>query len=388
MSKKPVIRCSDLPQLLNCGGSRTLKAIVARRERDDGHEGSFIHWLIAWRLIRELSAEQPDGGLPPADVPAGYKLGRHAEWIPGWCFNHVRHNYAPDWAMTVELPLSYEFDRFILRGHQDVHAVNRDATACRGSDWKTGPKPVVPAPDNEQVLGYLGLNARAYEALDYAAFDICQPRLGEDSEVPRVSTIELDKNGIQRCLSSLNDRVNAALDAPMALNSGLLQCAWCDAILECPALKGDEDFMKMLLTPEMLAKVRSESDNATLGDIVITAKILDKRFDEARDIINERLKTTPEIIATDGTRITGKTSGGSYRVIDPVGLYAAVCETIPDPAVRAKCLSFPMGRLTDGVADTMDIPRSGRAPVTAEGVAKARFHPFAEQGEKITLQFT
>lgn len=384
---KPIIRCSDLPQLLNCAGSRTLKALVNRMDRGDGHEGTMIHWLTAWRLIRELGAEQPDGGLPLANVPAGYKLPSGSDWMVGWFFNHVRHNYEQDWAMTVEVAMAYEFDRFILSGHQDVNAVNRDATACRGSDWKSVNKPVPRAEENEQVLGYTALNARAYENLDYAAFDICQPRIGDEAEVPRVSTLELDKNGIQRCLSSLNDRVNAALDIAMELQTGIMQCAWCDAAIQCPAIRGDAEFMKITLTPELLAKIRKEPDDATLGDIVMTAKILDKPFDDARDIIHERLKANGEVIAGNGTRITAKTSAGSFKVIDPVGLYGAVRELIPDEAQRAKCLSFPMGRLTDGIAEAMNIPKGGKAPVTADGIAKARLHPFAEQGERTILQF-
>ncbi len=385
--EKPKIRVSSLPQLLSCGGSRTLKALVRQREGGEGFEGSYVHWAGAARIIAELGAEAPEGGLPAATVPAGYRLPRPAEWMIGWWFNHVQHAYPQDWALAVELEQEFEFDRFILVGHQDVHGVNRDATSCKGSDLKTGTKPVAPAAENDQCLGYLCQNALAYPSLDYNAFEICQPRLSEDDGLQRVSLVELDKSGIQRCLSSLNDRVNAALDNPYLIQSGILQCAFCDAMLQCPAIRADYELMKMLLTPEMLAQIKTDPDDATLGDIAIAAKVLANPFDAAKDAIKARIASTGGVTASDGTRITAKVTGGAYKVIDAPGLYAAIKETIKDDARLAGALSFPLGRLTDAVAEEMGIPAGGKKPVTAEKVTDARFKPFMEQGQKTTLMF-
>lgn len=384
---KPRVRCSNLPQLLSCGGSRTLQSIVRPVDGDQGHEGTCVHYKGALRVIAELGAEAPEGGMPPCAVPAGYRLPRPAEWMIGWWFNHVQHAYPSDWALAVELEQEFEFDRFILVGHQDVHGVNRDATSCKGSDLKTGTKPVAPAPENDQCLGYLCQNALAYPSLDYNAFEICQPRLSEDDGMQRVSLVELDKNGIQRCLSSLNDRVNAALDNPYLIQTGILQCAFCDAMLQCPAIRGDYELMKMLLTPEMIAKIQADPDDATLGDIAIAAKVLANPFDAAKDAIKARIATKGGVTASDGTRITARVTGGAYKVIDAPGLYAAIRETIKDEARLANALSFPLGRLQDAVADEMGIPNSGRQPVTAEKVVEARLKPFMEQSTKTTLLY-
>lgn len=383
---KPIIRCSELDRILSCPGSRTLNAIVAQRQGDEGQEGTNLHARIAWMLVNVLGASQPEGGLKPNDGML-IKIPKYSEWIVDYCFRFVRDNYANDWAMEVELPLAYDMGRWILSGHQDVHAVNRDATACRGSDWKTGYKAVTPAEANEQVLGYLCLNKLAYPNLNYAAFDVIQPRL-DDEEFPRVSTVELDGAQLDRCLSSLNDRVNAALDNPMQLETGMNQCAWCSAAVSCPAIISEIEHMKATLTPEFLAKLQKEPNDAALGDLVIAAKTIARPIDDAMDLIKERLEKNKAVLAGSGVTITAKESNGAFKILDHAGLYKAVREVIKDEDRLAKALSFPMGRLADAVAEEMDIPKTGKADVTAEKIAKAQFHPFAEQGRKITLQFS
>lgn len=383
---KPVIRASELDRILSCPGSRTLNAIISPRFGFEGNEGTLLHWKIAWQLVKELGAEQPAGGLDNPYVPLGYKIPKYSEWIVDYCVRFVKNTYAPDWAMITELPLAYDMGNWILSGHQDVHAVNADGTAFRGTDWKTGYKAVTSAESNEQVLGYLCLNKLAYPKANYGAFDVVQPRL-DDEEFPRVSTVELDGVGLERCLSSLNDRVNAALKNPMQLDSGMNQCAWCSAAVQCPAILAEIEHMKATLTPEFLAKLRASPDDAALGDFIIAAKTIDRPIDDAKDLIKERLTKNPTIISGSGITITAKTSGGAFKVLDPAGLYKVVRDVIKDEDRLAKALGFPMGRLTDAIAEELDIPKTGKAPVTAQSVAKAQFHPFAEQGTKTTLVF-
>ncbi len=386
---KPIVRCSELPQLLRCPGSRPLKRLVTPRSGVEGWDGTVAHWETAWRIVKELGADQPDGGIPLPQVPAGYKLPRFNEWLIGFFFNHARFSYPRDWALTVELPLIYEFDRFFLSGHQDLHGVNADATACRGSDWKCVRNILPAAADNDQILGYTCQNAMAYPNLDYAAFDLVQPFADEEEgEIPKVSTVELDKNGIQDALARLNDRVNYALDHEMEIENGIKQCAFCDAAMQCPCTLKELDDMKMTLTPEMMAKIRKEPDDALLGDIAVARKILTRPLDDAHDLLKERITANGEVVAGNGTRITAKVTNGSFKIVDPVGMYQECRRLIPNEAILAKALGYPMGRLTDAIAEEMNIPRGGtKAPLTAEGIAKASLHPHAEQGTRMTLQY-
>jgi hypothetical protein len=385
---KPVIRCSSLGQLLSCPGSRTLRDIVNSREGDESHEGQYRHWETAWRIVNELGAEQPDGGLKLPRVPAGYKAPKASSWLTGFFFNHAKHAYPDDWALTVELPMAYQFDRFILSGHQDVNGVNADASDCRGSDWKCVYKPVPLAQENDQVLGYICLNACAYPDLSHQSFDIVQPRISEeDTGIPRISTVELDRNMIQKCLASLNDRVNAALDKPYELETGMRQCSWCDAMLQCPAIRQEIENMKMTLTPEMLAKVKAEADDATLGDIVISSKIIARPIEDATDLLKARIASKGEVVAGNGTRITAKTTKGAYKCLDPVSFYKTVHELISDKDKIALALSYPGGRIKDAIAEDRGIPATGKSGNTAEDIFNAALAPYCEQGTRTTLQF-
>lgn len=385
---KPVIRCSSLGQLLSCHGSQLLRSLVNSREGDESHEGQYRHWETAWRIVNELGADQPDGGLQLPRVPAGYKAPKASEWLTGFFFNHAKHAYPDDWAIEVELPMAYEFPRFILSGHQDLNGVNLDASACRGSDWKCVYKPVPPAPENDQVLGYICLNARAYPNLSHQSFDIVQPRISEDDTgIPRISTIELDRDMIQKCLHSLETRVNAALDSPMELNTGPRQCSWCDAAISCPAIIQTRENMKMTLTPEMLAKIKKEPDDGLLGDIIIDAGILKRPFEDAKDIIKERIAAKGEVFSASGTRITAKITKGSWDCLDPVSMYRTLHELISDKDKLAKALSYPGGRIKDAIAEDRDIPKSGKSGNNAEAIFNASLAPFCEQGTRTILQF-
>jgi hypothetical protein len=386
---KPIIRCSSLGQLLSCHGSQTLRALVNSSEGDESYEGQYRHWETAWRIVNELGADQPEGGLQLPRVPAGYKAPKASEWLTGFFFNHAKHTYPEDWAMEVELPMSYEFPRFILSGHPDVHGVNLDATACRGSDWKCVYNAVPPAADNDQVLGYICLNARAYPNLSYQAFDIVQPRISEeDTGIPRVSTIELDRDMIQKCLHSLETRVNAALDTPMEIQTGLRQCSWCDAILQCPAIQRTlHEEMKMTLTPEMLAKIKKEPDDGLLGDMIIAANLLNRPIEDAKDIIKDRIAANGQVMSASGTRITAKTTKGSYKCLNPVEFFRTLKTIVTNEEIMAKALSYPGGRIKDAIAEDRDIKKTGKDGNNAEAIFNASLAPYCEQGTRTILQF-
>lgn len=385
---KPTIRCSDLDQLLNCGASRVLKPLVRPRTGGEGHEGTFAHWATADRLIREMGATPPPGGLQPPEVPAGYKLAKNSEWLVHYFVNLMRHSVDPANCLMVEQPLAYEFDRFILSGHQDLIEINPEATFAHGRDWKCGRNPVAPANCNSQGLGYIVLTKRAWPTLQQQKFSFAQPHNNPEDGHERVTTVEVEGAMLERCCDALEEQVNEALDRHDEIVTGMTQCAWCPVGTQCPGIQAEIENMKLKLTPEMLAKIRREADDATLGDIIIAARTVARAIEDAEDLLHERLDKATEVHAGSGTVITRKIEGGSYKVIDPVAMFAAAQEIIP-AELLAKALNYPKARLTDAIAEAMDIPKGGKtAPVTGETVFAAKFLPHMEQGTRKKLIFT
>jgi PD-(D/E)XK nuclease superfamily protein len=383
---KPTIRSSGMDRALNCHGSLTLGPLVDARDGDEGHEGVYIHHLIASRAIAELGAIPPDGGLPPAEVPAGFKLSPFVAWIPDWALRHVRDAIPPTWSLMVELPLAYEFDRWNLSGHIDIVGISPDATEARGVDWKSGPSAVDPAESNEQVLSYVVLLKRAWPSLRKVTFDIAQPRVDEE-EFDRISTAVVEGDTLESAPDFLDARVCAALDDPMTLDTGRKQCRFCIGC-SCPAMRAHLQSMKMTMTPEVLAGIRRTPDDALLGDFVINARTVAKAIEDAQDMLKERIEKAGFVDAGCGTRITVKTSGGSYEFPNPAAFYAALTDLVPEATQRAECLKFSVTRTKDVISDVFDCPKTGKAPVTAEGIFDGKLRPLVNQKEKKTLIFS
>ncbi len=148
---KPLIRSSEMDRVLSCNGSLTLTRMVDERDGDEGWEGTMLHWMIADRAIRELGATPPEGGLPPPDVPKGYKVPAFSLWIVDWALRHIREIIPADWSLMVEVEMEYEFGRWINRGHADIVALSPDGTKAKGADWKAVRVPVDPADNNDHV---------------------------------------------------------------------------------------------------------------------------------------------------------------------------------------------------------------------------------------------
>jgi predicted ester cyclase len=375
---KPTLRCSDLDQQLACPGSRTLKAIVRRRSGDEGTEGTVIHSRIAWKLFEELDASGVDpamGSKPPQN--------NLTDWMVNFCFREVQDNTPTDWSLECEMALAYEFDQFILSGHIDCVAISPDATEAIGWDWKTGYVAVDAAEMNEQVLGYIVLLKRAYPSLRKVTFYIVQPRNDEDEGFERVSKVELNlgSGGLDFIMLQFEKRIEQALADPMQLNAGLKQCRFCVGC-SCPELQAKQKEQKMKLTPEILATIKAEPDDAVLGDFVVNAKMLDQPQKDATEMAKERIDGKGYIDAACGTRITLKTENGAYKVLDAPKFYRELTTLVPEPDKRANALSFSMTRIKDTIAEVMGIPKTGKSAINAETVFDAKFRPLVEQGKR------
>lgn len=384
----PVIRCSNLDRTLLCPGSRTLVPLVRELARDDGDEGTFIHHAVAKRLIDELGAAPPDGGLKPASIPDNYKLPKGSEWIVEWCVRHVRDNVPSDWSLMVELPMAYEFENWVLSGHHDVLAMSPDGTQTLGIDWKTVHVATDPAESNEQVGGYLTLQRRAWPELESAEFHIVQPRV-MDENLQRVSKVKPSGGELDGLVASLDKRVNTALADNMTVSTGRTQCRWCPAKLQCPAMQAEIKLMKSTLTPQLLALITKEPNDTLLGDLIISGRTIQHALEDARKLLDERLDKQGYVDAGSGTRITRKTTRGSYDVPDPHAFYEALKTVLPEEKNRVEGMSFSMTRIKDEIAKVMDIPKSSKnQPVTAETIFDGALRPLVTQGVKHTLIFS
>ena len=384
---KPIFRCSQLPQLLHCSGSATLMPLVKPRAGDDGFEGSMIHWMIADRLIREHGAAPPAGGLAPPSVPAGYVLPKMSRWMVEWALRVVADKLPPRDYMQVEQGFRAEFDRFILVGHMDVHTINRAGTEFHGGDWKSGYKPAVIAELNDQVLGYLGLAKREWPTLESGKFFIGNPRNSEDDGFPRLSTVELTGDQMEDCLTSLNDRVNYALDHPMETDSGLIACAWCPVGIQCPSVRETISYLKATITPEALAAIKATADDGLLGDAVIAARTIKTAVADAEELLKERIAASGAVKSYSGVTITAKTEGGQYKVTNPEGAFAAVQELIPAERVP-HVLSYSTSTLIDEIAKANRVNKGGDADITAKTLFDIVLRPHLEQGSRTRLIFT
>lgn len=388
VTNHPSFRASELDRVLTCHGSITLVPLVAPRDGDEGYEGAFIHWAIADRLVRLHGAIPPEGGLPPPEVPAGYKLPAFSVWMIDWGVRHVLETIPSHWAIFVELAMEHEFARWRNTGHADIVGINPEGTEAIGIDWKTGRDPVDPADNNEQVGSYIVLLKSEWPSLRKVTFQIAQPRADEDAGFERVSTVCVEDGTLELLPPTLDARVCAAMDNAMEVNSGRKQCRWCPVRVQCPALEADKEFMRLTLTPQAVAAIKKQPDDAKLGDWVITMRTLKVVTEDAENLLHARLDSTECIQAGCGTTITRKIQKGSWSVPNPQTFFTALRDLFPQDAQIAEVMKPSMTRIKDQLADTMNIPKTGKAAVTAESVFQAKLAPLAEQGERKLLQFS
>jgi len=403
---KPTLRCSELDRRLWCPGALTLESRVAPRQGEEGDEGTWLHYLIAKRLIDELGAVGPEGGLKAPTCPRPKSL-QFSMWIVAWAVRHVKETIPADWSLEVEIGWGYEWDNFILSGHPDVLAVSPDGLQIKLKDWKCGYDPVDPAESNEQALGHVVLAKRAYPDAQSVEFEMCQPRNDEEEGHERVSGVTVANTTIPvkdcrvtppkewdepyRVLDALplgfENRVNAALAKPMSLSTGK-GCRFCAASSQCFAIIKLRKKMKHEMTAEELATITATPNDAVLGEWIVDAKTLAQPIKDATELLHSRLDSVPSITSASGVHITRKIQRGAYEVEDPPAFYRELSALIPDPTKRALALRFSMTAIKDTISEVLNIPKTGKAAVTAEGVFDAKLRLFTKQGERRLIQFS
>lgn len=373
-------RCSSLDRALACPGSTVLCDIVAPRDGTEGDEGTELHARSAHRLVTEYGATAAEGALDkPKDGPL------FSDWIASYYVRHIAETVPQDWSMEVEAALAYEWGDVTLSGHIDCVAINPDATEAIGFDLKTGYDPVDEADSNWQMLGYIVLLFRAYPTLRKVTFYIVQPRNDEDEGFKRVSSVTVEN--LQGATDLLVSKLREAVANSDTIETGRVQCKWCAAAIQCPAAIAERELMKMKLTPEAVAQMKREPDDKTLADWVIASRTISRPLDDAEKIAKERIEANGQIVANDGTVITQKEENGAYKVLNPLGMWSTVAELLPEKR-RAVCASWSMTRIKDQIAEELNVPKSGKAPITAESVFDAKIRVHVEQGKRRKFVFS
>ncbi len=352
--------------------------MVAARLGDDGDEGTMLHWMIADILVRIHGAIPPEGGLPPPDVPLDYKLPKNSLWIVQWCVRHVLQTIPSDWCLMVEVEMEWEFGRWINRGHADVIAISPDGTQVHGIDWKSVRVPVDAADNNWQVASYLILAKLTWPTIKTGKFDIAQPRVMEEDGVERISRVEL--GDLDRLIDATDQAVNKSLDNDMQLVTGK-QCRWCIGAA-CFAIRAEQKYMEITMTPEMLATVKRDVDDATLGDFVIIGRRLKNALEDAQEILNARIDKVGHIVAGSGQVITQQVQNGSYSFPDPVEFFKQTKSLLKTDEKMALVMTPSITRIHDEISDELGIPATGNADMTAEKVFNATLRPLVIQGVK------
>lgn len=379
------LRCSELDRTLACPGSIVLTKIVSPAQSGpEAAEGSCLHADAALRIVRDLGGTAPDG-LPQPD-PSWPSL-RFSRWISDYYVRFIAEVVPAGWSLECEVALSYAYDGFVLSGHLDALAMSPDATEAIGFDLKSGYDPVTAADENEQFFGY-GCNVkRAYPKLRKFEFWCVQPRNDPDEGFPRESHMVMEGPILEAAIPTLERRIGDVLRDRMVVNSGHKQCRWCSARLQCPAYLGELDLMKVQLTAETIAAIKTTPNNQQIADLLLSVKMLKPGFEEVEAIAKERIAQDGELYASDGTVVRVKTTKGSFDCHDRAGMYAAVKELLPEEKL-ALAAKFSMTELRAQVAEHLSVPLSGKGPMTATGIVEAKTSPYQVQGERQMFVFS
>lgn len=373
-----------MPRTLSCYGSPKVFERVKPRDRDDGDNGTMVHWHTADILIRDHGAIPPEGGLPPPNVAPSYVLPANDWWMVEWSVSHVLETIPAEWALMVEVELSHEFDRWIITGHADVIAQSPDGKHVKGIDWKTVRVAVDPADENDQVLSYEVLIKQAWPETEAIEFTVAQMRLPFEE---RLSISTITSAEIDACVTSLDQRVCYAIDHSDELETSLKACAWCVGCA-CPAIRADLQNMKMKLTEELLASITAEPNDGLLADFVITARTLTRPIADATEMLHERLERVGQIVADSGMTVAGYTQKGSYEVLDPIEFINTVRTDFPTDEAMAPLVSFSMTAIKDNLAKTYNLPKTSKNGDSADSIFERRYRQLVTQGVRKMLKIT
>lgn len=357
---------------------------MSPRRSSDGDEGTALHWLAHAKLRQDMGAFGDIG--PSPTIPKSISF---SAWIADYYIGFIREMVPADWSLECELPLSYEFERFILSGHVDDCAMSPDGTEAIIFDLKTGRDPVDPADNNEQLFGYACLLMRAYPDLRKITAYIVQPLNDEDEGYKRISDpMILEGDMLARAIPVLESRVNAALDNAMEVDDGPKQCLWCPAAMQCPAVITRRELMKLKLTDEALAAIKSTPDDAVLGSWVVSQRILNRPMDDAKELAVERIATQGSITSAEGVVITSKSGPGSYKYPRPAEFLAALRRHLPTDEEVALAISFSISKARDAIAAKRGIPKTSKVGESGDSIVASELKPLTEQGTRTTLQFS
>jgi hypothetical protein len=380
---KPVFRCSELGQVLLCPGAPLLRCIAKPPVADTSQalQGRWCHAKAARRLIEE---EEAHGDKP--ELPA-YPGGPFEEYIAAHFVDTVRMYVESYMAIEVEGEMSWEFDRFILTGHQDVFAISADGTEIVNGDLKAGSDPVDPADENPQGLGYLVLDVMNYPEARKATCFFDQPQNQPDLGLERVSHIMIEgRDKLEALAHYLERELNHVLDNPHELNSdGWKQCHYCSAALICPAFAGDIEAMKMTLTPEQIAAIPTEPDLERLW-FFEQAK---RKFGGPLDTAHEALRTLVEKAGTvvelkDGTKLYLVDRAGR-RTFANNGAVAAKLDDLPDNLYH-RCYAFSGGDIEDALAEYLKLPKTSKKGPSGQTEFRERLKGLYEQAISKVLE--
>lgn len=374
------VRCSSLDRLISCPGSRTLEAIVEPIHRNDGAQGDRLHAHIAGRLVPELGAT--------ASIPLHHvELHENEMWLADYCVREVVDRVPSDWSIEVEVPVAYQFNGFNLSGHIDCLAVSPEGHEAMFFDWKTGYAPTDPAESNWQVAGYMALLLRAYPELVKIQAYIVQPRNNEEEGFERVSSSirSGDIITMQAMCWQIEKRIIEAINQPMQLDSGPKQCRFCPAVLQCPAIR--QEIMKLTLTAEELAQIKTHATDEKIAELVCAAKTLEEPIELAKEIAKERIAQKGYIKSITGTTISVKETKGSYEVNDKDAFYATLTKMVPADRL-AHCTKPQMSEIKKEIAAAQNVPISGKAAINGTTLFDAKLRNFCTQGTRKTLVFS
>ena len=327
---KPVIRCSSLDRLLGCSGSRTLVGLIDAATVDigeaDGDEmtwrGNWAHYEAALRLIREHGAiGKPD--LPV--LPLSFTPDDRDRAMVAWYVESVLSTLPADHQPYVETRVTMEFPRFFLTGQIDAHSVNPDITAFTLEDLKTGMFEVDHAEDNWQLTGYATLVKYAHPTLRSGVIRIHQ----KHAETPVTEAIVENLDGLA---TYLEGKINASLDAFLALETGHKQCRLCPAIFFCPAIDAELTAMKYLLTEDEIGKLNTLPSLKDFAQVAARAHAIGGPAKKIIERLRERIDTEGPVVIADGTTIKLVEENGARAILHTRAAHLVVAAKIGEDA--------------------------------------------------------
>lgn len=364
--------------------------------------------------MAELGAVPPDEGLPDRNDE---RITPFSAWIPDWAIRLLRDEVPPDWSLMVEVDYVETFmlprpvwvpmdevvgsvpygaivengrvlvDRVTLTGHEDWRAISPDGRQSKSGDWKSGPTGADPAESNWQAAQYLVLGIGSWDSLEECEFLMCQPKVDEDATgIPKVSRVKRTRAQLERLRDAMIEEANLALEDRFTTNDSPKACRWCPVAASrpyaCPSLAAQQSIMKATLTPESIAALAAEPNDAKLGDWLIVSRTLKKPTESVEEMVHERIKAQGYLDAGCGARITVKVTKGDISIKDKTAFRKRVEDILPEREAQDQCISWSKGELVKQIAKTRDIPQESKKVPDAKGVWDAHLAPLTEQGER------